>query len=337
MEIIRDKDFKNFIENVRRGYDWIYELHCMLTSEEDQDKNIWDTRGDKNDENSIQRRHNLIIMDEGGQPLYSPYTFEELEHSEDLAFEKSIFKKIFHKDPTTHSYYVKCGFSHGIGFYSLAQELLSVLNVFHKSIFIDQPLSKLNYLTDFEELSFNSAMKHFLVNFSVAILYLSYFNILLFITSLESCEGEYRRGERLMSVNLQENIDIKKLLQITDLYDLLFYFDLYNNRQASFKLEEGFCKIKDKLHSYCEIFQYIEENIHGLLDQNVNPSYLQFILCRYSLIFIILKVWDFSILTLKKLIKLRKIQKTQSLISRFTWTDILRVYYSFIISNSQKL
>jgi hypothetical protein len=280
MEIIRDKDFKTFIENVRKGYEWIYELHCMLQTEEEPTRNEWGSKQNKNGEEPKMKKHHLLYLDDGGKPVCSEFIFEELGIYPGLELEKRIFRRIFAKDTKSQSYLIKSGFKNGYGFYSLAQELLGFLNVFHKEIFIDQPLSKLSYWTEYDSKSYDTVLKNFLVNFSVSIIYLSYFNILMIITSLDNCKKEYKRGDRLMNINLQEDIDIKKLLHLVDLYDLMFYFDLYNSGQVNFKLEEGFCNLKDKLHLYCEVFHHIEGNLHGLLEQNVNPSYLQFILCK---------------------------------------------------------
>jgi len=280
MEIARDKDFKHFIDNVRKGYELICEFHNLLSVEIPEEQQCLDPQKEQNAENKIVKAQNLILMDERGQPIKSQFTFEQLASSTNPSLEKTTFRRIFTKDKSTKTYNIQLGFRNGYGFYALAQELLSFLNVCQKNILIDQPLNQLDFNLDSDDSTLDSATKNFLVNFAVAIIYLSYFNILMIVHGLESCKKEYKRGERLMSINIQETIDIKKLLVINDFYDLLFYFDLYYSNQVPFKLEETFCKIKDKLHTYCEIFQQIEGNIHSLFAQNVNSSYLQFILCK---------------------------------------------------------
>ena len=292
-------DLQSFLDKVRIGYGWLCDLYNMLAPEE-QERDDTKSDGSDNQENKtmsmveLNRKQSfIIIMSDNLKSKPSEFLMKELSSDNFSRLERNTFKRSFFFDEDSNAYSLRNKHRSGVGFYSLANELLCFATIYGKKILTPQNIfDNLKYHPCVDETDITEVSKNFWMNFTTSFLYINFFNIVVLLVCLDKMKEEYIEGKTLRGVN--PLIDLKTLLRIEDLYQFLDVYDYCDSTGKELITPEFFSGIKSRLVESMELMGVIEENIWALIDLNINTSYVNFILCITS------KRIDFLILSRHK-------------------------------------
>lgn len=279
MEVIPDTDLKSFLEKVGTGYAWLLELYELINP--GGDDNASNASENESNKKNVPLRPkiepNIPIMTEYYRGEKSRFFFNELSSNTRPHLEKITFRRTFTSD-SDNPYILKNRHRNGLGFHSLATELLSFLMLYNKKILTPQNIYEtLKYQPCTNEKELDLVCSNFWINFATSFLYVNFFNILLLLVCLDKMKEDYIEGKALRGVN--PLIDVKTFIKTEDLYHFLEIYDYYDSSGKDLITPEFFASVKDRLFEYMEIMGVIEQNIWPLMDMNINTSYVNFILC----------------------------------------------------------
>ena len=281
METNSNTDLQAFLDKVSIAYSWLCDFYeLMAPLETNDDKKSPDQDVPSHDDRKVLKKDiNILILDQDLKPKTTEIPFSELHSDDRSQLEKSIFKRIFSWDKDHGVFTVKNKFRNGCGFYSLSNEILSFLMIYTKKILLSADLYDVLQFTPCDnEMESQAVCQNFWKSFATSFLYINCFNVLILLICLENMREDYAEGKALRGVN--STIDIKTLIKIDDLYQLLDIYDYYESSGNIVITDEYYKSIKGKLPSYMELMSVIEDSIWSILDMNINTSYITFILCK---------------------------------------------------------
>ena len=284
MEKNPEADLQAFLGKVSIAYSWLCDFYELITPlETNMDNKSADQDSPTHNNHEVPKKEvNILILDQDLKPKTTEISFSELCSEDRPRLEKIIFKRVFSWDKDHGVFTVKNKFRNGSGFYSLSNEILSFLMIYTKKVLLSADLfDTLQFTPCDNEMESEAVCQNFWKSFATSFLYINCFNTLILLICLENMREDYSEGKALRGVN--STIDIKTLIKVDDLYQLLDVYDFYESSGKIVITDEYYQSIKGKLPSYMELMSVIEDSIWSILNMNINTSYITFILCKNKL------------------------------------------------------
>jgi len=281
-----EDDLKEFLDNVKRGYQWLDTFDAMM-SQDTQSKEGSNTESENEDKNvdledQVQQQGKIIIINTNNEVIQTKFQFRELSSKKCPSLERKMFARVFEYKEENGIHFIKNKHRNGFGLYSLASELFSFRMLLTKKLTnASNAFDILNYQVCDKEDNFQEVCNNFWVNFATSFLYMICFNTLVLLGYFDRMRTEYITGKNLKKVS--SVIDILKLAKMDELCNLLDAYDEYGDLQDKPITPELYSIYKDKIVDYAELLGIIEENISFFAEQRINTSYINFILCKINL------------------------------------------------------
>jgi len=272
-----EEENEEFLQKVKRGYDWLCSLYEMLTPEQNQASPDCQ---ELNPESTTKHNFKIIIMDGNFAPKITDFDFQDLTDSEEVSsLEKSTFPRVFTYDLELGICLIKNKYRNGVGFYSLAVELISFYMLDNKEIVDGNNLFEvLRYEICPDENNLQEVCRNFWKNFVSSLVYMLCYNIVCIMSWLETIKEDFKGGKALRNINIP--FDRKKVFEVKELDQLLSFYEDFEQREIKLFTAEFFGRIKGKILSYLETMGAIELNVWALIEIKTNSSYFSFIICK---------------------------------------------------------
>ena len=272
-----EEDNEDFLQKVKRGYDWLCSLYEMLTPEQNQASPDCQ---ELNPESTTKHNFKIIIMDDNFAPKITDFDFQDLTDSEEVSsLEKSTFARVFTYDSELGIYLIKNKYRNGVGFYSLAVELISFYILDNKEIIDGNNLFEiLKYEICTDENNLGEVCRNFWKNFVTSLVYMLCYNIVCIMSWLDTIKEDFKGGKALRNINIP--FDRKKVFEVKELDQLLGFYEDFEQREIKLFTAEFFGRTKRQILSYLETMGAIELNVWALIEIKTNSSYFSFIICK---------------------------------------------------------